>query len=76
MNSVVYRRGAKAKRSCVRLFVSGLEFNRDISVLIKGTQAHTSTFLNTVKEVRGEAFAEDECLKSVVLNESLERRMS
>ena len=73
MNSVVYRRGGNAKRPCVRLFVSESEFGRDISVLIKGAQARTSTFPNTVREVRSEAFAENECLKSVVLNEGLER---
>ena len=76
MNSVVYRKGAKAKRSWVRLFVLESEFGRDISVLIKGAQARTSTFPNTVKEARGDAFVEDEYLKTAVLNESLERRMS
>ena len=60
------------------LFVSGTELDRTMSVLVKGTEdATTITFPNTVREVRRGAFSGEvrkpRVLKSVVLNEGLER---
>ena len=74
MNRIVYRRNEKTKQSVVRLFVSEMEFNRDISILVKGAQtARTVAFPTTLKKASGGVFENNTFLKSVILNEGLER---
>lgn len=61
-----------AGRKHVRLFISGTEFNRDISQVIQGAKdVRTITFPDTVRDVPYSAFLHTTLL-SVVLNEGLE----
>lgn len=56
-----------------RLLVSGTEFNRRTSLIVKGAEsARTVTFSSTVREAQDRAFAGYSRLRSVVLREGLE----
>ena len=57
----------------LRLLVSGTEFNRNMSLIVKGTgNVKTITFPNTVKEAPDDVFWETE-IRSAILNEGLEK---
>lgn len=70
---VVYEIDGKTKRPGVRPFVSKTEFDRSLSLLVRGAMgAKTFTCPVTVRGVRDGAFWKSEELRSVVLNEGLE----
>lgn len=74
MNGVIYTIDKERRLSGIQIFVSESEFDRSISTVVKGTEEIcTITFPSTVKKVLAGAFEKNECLKSVVLNEGLER---
>ena len=57
-----------------QLFVSETEFDRSMSRLARGAEgARTITFPDTVRDVSYDAFKGNLSLRSVVLNEGLER---
>lgn len=62
----------EARKKAVCLFVSGTEFNRDMSQIVQGAKRiRTITFPNTVRRVMDAAFMY-RALRAVVLNEGLE----
>ena len=72
MHASGLRYNKNAEENHVRLFVSGTEFNRDISQVIQGAKdVRTITFPGTVRDVPHSAFL-DTTLLSVILNEGLE----
>ena len=74
MNRVVYTVNREKKRSATQLFVSESEFDRSVSTIVKGPkETKLVIFPNTVRQTRAGAFAESPRLKSVVLNEGLEK---
>lgn len=74
MNRIVYKRHEKDSQSRIQLFVSESEFDRSISLFAKAAEGiKLVTTPSTVKETRYDTFVENWELKSVVLNEGLER---
>ena len=70
VNTIVYKISTKGKK--VRLFISGLEFNRDVSRVLQGAMnIKTATFPNTIRKVTDGAFIATSVV-SMVLNEGLE----
>lgn len=71
-SGIAYRPRDKMLR-LPRIFVSETEFSREILQLANGASgSRTATFPRTIREVRDCAFAENEHMASVVLNEGLE----
>ena len=74
MNRIVYRRTEENTQSRTQLFIAQSEFDRSISAIVKGAETvRTIAFTGTTREIRSRAFEKNECLKSVVLSEGLER---
>ena len=74
MNRLVYVRSEKDVESRVRLLVSELELDRDMSSLVGVAKSvKLVTFPRSIKEVRCRTFKSNRLLKSAVLNEGLER---
>ena len=74
MNRVVYRQTEENTQSRIQLFIAQSEFDRSISAIVKGAETvRTIAFPGTTKEVRSRVFEKNEYLRSVVLNEGLER---
>lgn len=69
-NGIAYRASG---RDGPQLFVSGTQFNRSASLVVRGdADARTIVFPNTVRAVQSDAFYDNERLRSAVLNEGLE----
>ena len=74
INRVAYKRKEKTEQSRVCLFISESEFNRDISILVKGAKSiKLVTFPRTVRDAHTGAFETSGRLRTVVMNEGLER---
>lgn len=72
INRVAYKRKEKTEQSRVRLFVSESEFNRDISMLVKGAKSiKLVTFPRTIRDAHTGAFETIGQLRTVILNEGL-----
>ena len=75
-SGIAYRPRDEVLRS-PRIFVSETEFSREMLQLANGASgSRTATFPKTVREVRDCAFAENEHMASVVLNEGWRRSES
>lgn len=73
VNRIVYERDEELAHSKIQLFVSESEFDRGISIIVKGARTvRTVIFPDTVREVKCGAFDKNQFLKSAVLNEGLE----
>ena len=70
---IQYQRETQRGSPKPRLFVSGTEFGRDMSEVVKGTDGtKIFTFPKTVRAVQKDAFQRISLLGSVVLNDGLE----
>ena len=70
VNTIVYKISTKGKK--VRLFISGLEFNRGLSRVVRGAKnIKTAIFPSNVREVSDGAFKDTDII-SVIPNEGLE----
>lgn len=74
VNKIIYKTNGGTAQLRVCPVVSNLVYDRSVSVIVKGTKiAKSITFPGTIKGVCAGAFDEKQHLKSVVLNEGLER---
>ena len=74
MNGIVYMIDKEKRQSGIRLFVSKSEFDRSVSTVVKGAETvRTIIFPSTTKKILVGAFEDNKYLRSVVLNEGLER---
>ena len=74
INRVVYRRTEEHAQSRIQLFIAQSEFDRSISVVVKGAEDIKSvTFPGTIRDAHSTVFEKSAQLRSVVLNEGLER---
>lgn len=75
-NAIIYQMRGEYGR-VPRLFISGTELNRSMSVIVKGAESTKEvTFPGTTREARDGSFSEQNkktrVLRSIVLNEGLE----
>lgn len=74
MNRIVYTINREREQSVTQLFVSESEFDRSVSTIVKGPkETKLVIFPSTTRHARAGAFAESQRLKSVILNEGLEK---
>ena len=72
MNMVRYERDVWDDEFGTRLFVSTIEFNRNMSQIVEGTvDIKTMVFPSTIRETSEETFS-DTSVQSAILNEGLE----
>ena len=72
-SGVRYARLRRVNELVVRITVSGVEFARDMAVLLGGSEGiRTTIFPGTVRKIRDKSFADVVSLRSAVLNEGLE----